>query len=314
MVDSDAAWAFLNREYVAIEPENVPLTEPICDQFCRINLAQWKRRGFPLLWLFRMFELSAAVESNGAEAFAEYLQTVEALTAQSYTGFSLTQWQTYLEMYKETGMGPVHHSTQYRVQEKPAYRIVANRYARLLPILEQVVPRYRQEGRQCVIAIDGRAAAGKSTMADDLRKIIGADVIHMDDFFLPTDLRTEQRMTQPGGNVHYERFAEEVLPFISLPEGFSYRRFDCGKMDFDGKCEIGNAPIRIVEGAYSLHPSLNSYADISVFLNIDPENQMQRIFRRNGCRMAEIFRTKWIPLEEQYIAQCAVPQRADIVL
>ena len=63
-----------------------------------------------------------------------------------------------------------------------------------------------------VIALDGRAAAGKSTLAAALAETLQAAVIHMDDFFLPPALRTPQRLDRPGGNIHYERFAEEVLP------------------------------------------------------------------------------------------------------
>ncbi|MBS7324987.1 MAG: (d)CMP kinase, partial [Angelakisella sp.] len=36
-----------------------------------------------------------------------------------------------------------------------------------------------------VIALDGRAAAGKSTLAAALAETLQAAVIHMDDFFLP---------------------------------------------------------------------------------------------------------------------------------
>ena len=61
-----------------------------------------------------------------------------------------------------------------------------------------------------IIAIDGRAASGKSTLAQQLGELLDADVIHMDDFFLPPSLRTKERLSEPGGNVHYERFAEEV--------------------------------------------------------------------------------------------------------
>ena len=53
-----------------------------------------------------------------------------------------------------------------------------------------------------VIALDGRAAAGKSTLAAALAETLQAAVSHMDDFFLPLALRTPQRLAQPGGNIH----------------------------------------------------------------------------------------------------------------
>lgn len=83
-----------------------------------------------------------------------------------------------------------------------------------------------------VIAIDGRAASGKTTLAAALAAETGGAVVHMDDFFLPAELRTPQRLAAPGGNVHAERFAEEVLPFLRQGRPFCYRRFDCRVMDY----------------------------------------------------------------------------------
>ena len=64
------------------------------------------------------------------------------------------------------------------------------------------------EGRK-IIAIDGRSAAGKTTLAEELLAVTGGDILHMDDFFLPPELRTAQRYSEPGGNIHRERFQEE---------------------------------------------------------------------------------------------------------
>ena len=47
---------------------------------------------------------------------------------------------------------------------------------------------------------------------------------------------------------------------------------------------------------------------------IDPEMQMQRILLRNGSERAEMFRNRWIPLEENYIAQCQVEEVCDLHL
>ena len=77
---------------------------------------------------------------------------------------------------------------------------------RLLPLLQRIAA---EEKRPLVIAIDGRAASGKTTAAEQLRFILGGSAIHMDDFFLPVSLRTAERFAEPGGNVHYERFCEE---------------------------------------------------------------------------------------------------------
>ena len=180
---------------------------------------------------------------------------------------------------------------------------------RLLPILQQTAA---CESRPCVIALDGPAASGKTTLAEMLKSLLPADVIHMDDFFLPIPLRTPERFAQPGGNVHYERFREEVLPKLRQSVAFSYRRFDCSVMDFRGERAVGMLPFRVVEGSYSTHPELGRYADITVFSQVDPGEQMARILRRSGPEKAERFRREWIPLEEAYFSAYRIQQKADL--
>ena len=62
-----------------------------------------------------------------------------------------------------------------------------------------------------IIAIDGMTASGKSTLAEELSQIYNSPIFHADDFFLPMELRTEERLNEPGGNIHYERMKKEII-------------------------------------------------------------------------------------------------------
>ena len=153
--------------------------------------------------------------------------------------------------------------------------------ASLRPLAE-AVEGLRSTKTPVILAIDGMSAAGKTTAAALLSRYWGAPVVHMDDFFLPAHLRTEERLAHPGGNVHYERFAAEVLPMLRRKEAFFYRRFRCSTMTYDGKVLIPPAPIVIVEGAYALHPIFGDHADVTAFFAVTPETQRQRILARGG--------------------------------
>ncbi len=164
-----------------------------------------------------------------------------------------------------------------------------------------------------VIAIDGRCAAGKTTLAKRLAEVTGAGLIHMDDFFLPVEMRTEERLREPGGNVHYERFAEEVLPNLRNAVGFDYRRYDCSNMEFGAKRMVPAGVLRIVEGSYSCHPKFGHYMDIRIFCDLSPLDQRVRIKMRDGDNSLSIFLDKWIPREEKYFAAFKIKEQADIV-
>jgi uridine kinase len=187
----------------------------------------------------------------------------------------------------------------------------ANR-TRVLPLLE-LLSSLPKTDKVCVIAIDGRAASGKTTLAAHLAAILGAGIVHMDDFFLPAQLRTKERLSSPGGNVHYERFAAEILPCLSSSGAFSYGIFDCAKMALGGERAVAASRYRVVEGAYACHPAFGNYMDIRVFSNIDTEEQIKRIRARNG-EAAKVFASRWIPMEEKYFAAFGIKEKADFVL
>ncbi len=309
LADENRARSYFLAEYAATPAAEGPLFEDISPDVVRGNLAAWKSEGLPPEWLFRMFLHTARIESGSGGLLDSYIAKAGAILTERLP-FPLSDWEAALSRWREAGMPAVHHSDAYREAEKPAYRIVKSPFRCILPILR----RLHAEADVRVLAIDGRAASGKTTKAALLQAVLDAPVIHMDDFFLPPELRTRERLALPGGNVHHERFAEEVLPHLKSGEAFSYRVFDCGRMDFAGVREIPAGKLRIVEGSYALHPVLGDYADLTVFSTVDAAEQMNRILRRNGEKMAEMFRSRWIPMEEAYFAHFDVPGRADLTL
>lgn len=274
LADTQAAKRYFDEEFALVEPREGQLCEVLSDHVCRVHLDVWKHKGLPAEWLFSLFIRSKFQQEN----MNEWLDAVEELTGHAVD-----------EDYRKAPH-PVHHSEEYRKAEKPSYRVVSRYLCRLIPILEKM-------GR--VTAIDGRAAAGKTTLAQELADVTGAWVIHMDDFFLPAQLRTPERLKQAGGNIHYERFETEVLPFLRNDAPFTYRRFDCSQMALGDSRTVGRG-MRIVEGSYSHHPRFGEYADLKVFCDVEPEEQMRRIGRRNP-RLVERFKREWIPMEENYI-------------
>lgn len=164
-----------------------------------------------------------------------------------------------------------------------------------------------------LIAIEGRCASGKTTLADRLEEKLKCNVIHMDHFFLRPQQRTKKRLSEPGGNVDYERFLEEIILPFKKGKPFSYREFNCKSMDFVSEIQVEPNRLTIVEGAYCCHPQLWDFYDLRVFLNVEPEEQLRRIRGRNGEKALLTFRNRWIPLEEQYFTAYHIAERCDYV-
>ena len=166
-----------------------------------------------------------------------------------------------------------------------------------------------------LIAIDGDAAAGKTTLATHLGQHFACPVVPMDHFFLPPDMRSEARLAQPGSNIHHERFKQEVLNNLIENKPFSYKPFDCKIWDFTDEITINPGKLTIVEGSYSLHPTLADAYHLKIFLKVDKQTQMQRIKQRKiPIEMMEKFENIWIPMEKLYHETFGIEESCNIVI
>ena len=70
--------------------------------------------------------------------------------------------------------------------------------------------------RRILITIDGPCAAGKTTLALEMAGRIQAAVIHTDDFVIPHEQKTKERLSVPGGNCDIDRLMAEVIhPWVT---------------------------------------------------------------------------------------------------
>ena len=165
-----------------------------------------------------------------------------------------------------------------------------------------------------LIALDGRCAAGKTTLANRLAEQYGWGVINLDDFFLQPAQRTSQRLAEPGGNLDRERLISEVLLPLTRHRPGVYRVFDCRTMGFAAVPRpLPAAPVVLLEGSYACHPDLRPLCGLHVFLTVDPGEQLRRLAARNPARLQD-FRTRWIPMEEQYFRYFHIPETCDLTL
>ena len=181
---------------------------------------------------------------------------------------------------------------------------------RIKELADNVARIIRENGSR-LIAIDGRCASGKTALSAELQNILDCNVIHMDHFFLQPEQRTPERLSIPGENVDHERFLTEVLLPLRNKEIVKYHPFICKTMSLGEAIDIDVKKITIVEGSYSCHNALYDYYDLHIFLDVSEQEQMRRIKLRDGDEKAEIFRSKWIPLEESYFSAFGIADKCE---
>lgn len=165
-----------------------------------------------------------------------------------------------------------------------------------------------------LLAIDGNAASGKTSLATDLSKKYQGLVFHMDDFFLPPQLKTKDRLAKPGENIHWERFLQEILIPLKDNQEISYQKFNCHKNVFEGPIKVKPQKLIIVEGVYSLHPNLSSYYDIKIFLSLNEIFQKERLSKREKPLIFNRFLNEWLPLENIYFEAFNISSDCDFLL
>ncbi len=194
-------------------------------------------------------------------------------------------------------------------QEKDRIVETKDEISRFLDLFLKIEELLRNNER-VIIGIDGNSAGGKTTLAKALQDIYNADVIHMDDFFLPANFRTDERLNEVGGNIHYERFMDEVISKIKESE-LVYGVFDCSTMNYGMKKRVRTKPMLIVEGVYSLHPKFIHIYDLKVFLSVSQKDQKSRILDRSDGDKLRRYETEWLPMENKYFDELEVYNKCD---
>lgn len=185
----------------------------------------------------------------------------------------------------------------------------------LITQIGDMIEKRKETGKRTVVALDGMCAAGKSTLAAKLAERFGGSSIAIDDFHLPFDMRTGERRAEPGGNMHYERFSQEVAAYLRNGETFSYGRFSCrdGKVT-ETKTVAADCPLVVIEGAYAMQPEFRDIYDLSVCVLVSDGLQKERLLAREGEEKYKNFETMWMPMEHKYLTYYNIPSICDAVM
>lgn len=286
--------------------------EDIGGGLCRLHLWHAAQAGIGAKTISRLFAATAQAVHGSTASFLKKLDVLRKCCASGELPFDQNALSAYLSDLEKQGWPPVSHSDAYRAAYRPAYRIVKKDYCSHVKAFDAIEKRL-YHNKPLTVAIDGPSGAGKSTLAALLGEVYRCSVFHMDDFFLPKNRKTPERLAQPGGNIDHERFREEVLIPLSGDQPFDYRAYDCQKDALGAAVLVHPAPLRIIEGVYSLHPALASSYDLKIFIDIDRETQLARIRERSGEALCKRFVDEWIPLEDHYFEALHIKQQSDIV-
>lgn len=298
---------YIAKEMASAPKRDIPLTQSIGNGICRLHLDSIHCQLRPET-IQTLFVKTMESHQGTLEQLQEQLDRWQASSL-----FPAEEAQKEIQKLAESNFAPVSHSETYRQAYAPHYRLIKEDFAPYLPLLNALDQRL-SSGEKTFLAIDGRCGSGKTTLAQLLHEIYGCPVIHMDQFFLPFERKTPERLAEPGGNLDRERFHEEIILPYKAAQPLSYGVYDCTQVKITQHIELPASPLLIAEGSYSLHPLYQDTFDLKVFLTCSPEEQSARILKRNGEALHRRFLREWIPMEEQYFSAFSIPEHCDFVI
>ncbi len=312
IADASAALARLEEEMTSL-PEGVPdkpLLEPVGGGLCRLYLGPARRMGLRAETICGLFVETSVSFAKQPSQFECGMRELEALCREGALNANADEAAALYCACRDSGFPPFSHSEFYREAYAPAYRLVSDRLCGFLDLFAAIDDLLERQN-SARVAIDGPCASGKSTLAAQLARIYDSQLFHMDDFFLPFERKTPERLAQPGGNVDWERFQADVLDHLH-ESSFSYSPFDCSIGALGAPVATEKRPVQLIEGVYSLHPALRARYDLRVFLGVNPGLQCQRLHARDPEKI-DRFVNEWIPMENHYFGAFGIASQCDII-
>lgn len=163
-------------------------------------------------------------------------------------------------------------------------------------------------GDQPIIAIDGPAGAGKTTLASTLSLALAKDfpstVIHMDDLYPGWDGALGEKLT-------------ESLTWITschkAKKDLIYSHFNWGENKFDSPRLDSSTPLLILEGVGSSQLAIEDQLSTSIWLDLDPYDGFKRVVERDGEHITDAMKA-WLDQQRQHFISDRTKERSEFVL
>lgn len=149
-----------------------------------------------------------------------------------------------------------------------------------------------------VVAIDGPGCCGKSSLADSVKALLPESAqLATDDFHLPRGAVPEQLSPLP-----YRRWNEFMAAATHLAAGqqAKFRPIDWKSRALSPEVVVQPAPLLMIEGIASMHPSLASLVDFRIWVDGEASTRMERVRQRDGDDEVPNWH-KYIAFEQRYL-------------
>lgn len=178
----------------------------------------------------------------------------------------------------------------------------------LIADIEEFLTKPPRCGEVHLIAIDGHAGAGKTTLANDLYLALCAShtvaLIHMDEMY---------EGWEKGLGKSLSSRLSDLLTDLSHGKPHRLPIYDWNQKAFNSVRVIAPVDILILEGVGSAQRVVREYSSATIWLDIDPVTGLHRVLERDGEGI-EPFMIQWQVDENEHYRQEKTRENADFIL
>ena len=161
---------------------------------------------------------------------------------------------------------------------------------------------------QPIIAIDGPAGAGKTTLAHDIKLALAQRYsiteVHMDDLYDGWDNALTSQLTD---------FLTHLVSAHKDAKPISLSTYNWLAGEFNPASEIEKSELLILEGVGSGQMAIRDSLSALIWIDIEDSQGMARVLERDGKGIEEQMR-KWLATQEQHFRDEGTQNAADFVL
>ncbi|MCX6438269.1 MAG: AAA family ATPase [Actinobacteria bacterium] len=163
-------------------------------------------------------------------------------------------------------------------------------------------------GKTHIIAIDGPAGAGKTTLALQISQALSSrfsvDVVHMDDLYNGWDHALGENLTEQLSKIIE---AQRKLQTYALPQ------FDWNENKYSHTRDLKPSQILILEGVGSAREIVRNSATTTIWIEVDRTIGIKRVIARDGEKI-ESHMKQWLIDQEIYFTSDKTRESTQFIL
>lgn len=159
-----------------------------------------------------------------------------------------------------------------------------------------------------IIAIDGPAGAGKTTLAEHLSAALSlkykCTTIHMDDLYNGWDSPFDH---------HFTNALTTACTSHQNSKKYALSHYNWSKGEYGAAVEAPQSELLILEGVGASHELIRPFLTASIWIDIEPSQGLERVLKRDGEAIAAEMQS-WLTQQDQLFSDNQSMITADFVL